>query len=417
MKRRVMLMLATSAITAAAQATGSRVSLQDLAAEATKNNQEIIAAQRKYEAARQRPAQESSLPDPMISLGYNSVGSPRPVAGLGTEVLSNVGVTASQAVPFPGKLKLRGEIANAEAQAQFEQYLGVRLAVLSRLKQAYYRLQYTYAASDLLERNRTLLNQLLKVTEVRYSVGKSVQQDVFTAQTQISILETRLVRLEQERRSREAEINSILNRAPGTAIGRPEDVHPADLTATLDELLAQARQNSPALGENQKMIQRSSLAVNLAKRDYYPDMTFNGGYFYMGAMPPMYAFRADFAIPLYFWRKQRAAVQEQVSNLSQARHAYQAAEQTVRAQVQDQFALAQAASKLMKLYTQTVVPQSNLALESSLSSYETGAVDFLTVLNNFTAVLDYEMNYYDEALNYQLALSRLEELTGKSLTD
>jgi hypothetical protein len=71
----------------------------------------------------------------------------------------------------------------------------------------------------------------------------------------------------------------------------------------------------------------------------------------------------------------------------------------------------------MKLYRQTVVPQGNLALESSLSTYETGSVDFLSVLSNFTMVLDYEMNYYDEALNYELALSRLEEMTGQALTD
>jgi hypothetical protein len=79
--------------------------------------------------------------------------------------------------------------------------------------------------------------------------------------------------------------------------------------------------------------------------------------------------------------------------------------------------MAQASAKLMKLYTQTVVPQSNLALESSLSTYETGTVDFLSVLSNFTMVLDYEMSYYDEALNYALALSRLEEMTGHALTD
>jgi hypothetical protein len=71
----------------------------------------------------------------------------------------------------------------------------------------------------------------------------------------------------------------------------------------------------------------------------------------------------------------------------------------------------------MKLYRQTIVPQGNLALESSLSTYETGSVDFLSVLSNFKMVLDYEMNYYDEALNYALALSRLEETTGQALTD
>jgi outer membrane protein TolC len=165
------------------------------------------------------------------------------------------------------------------------------------------------------------------------------------------------------------------------------------------------------------MIERSELAVNMARQEYYPDVTLNAGYYYMGAMPAMYEFRADFKVPIYFWRKQRAGVNEQVSSLSQARRTYEATDQSVRYQIQDEFLMAQASARLMKLYTQTVVPQGNLALEASLSTYETGSVDFLSVLSNFTMVLDYEMSYYDEALNYALALSRLEEMTGQALTD
>jgi outer membrane protein TolC len=392
-------------------------SLPALVREALQNNREILAAQKRYEGARQRPTQESSLPEPMVSLGYNSVGNPLPGAGLGSQVLANVGVMVSQELPFPGKLKLKGDMASKEAQAEFQQYQAVRLAVISRLKQAYYRLQYTYAATDLLVRDRDLLDKLLKVTEDRYSVGKAMQQDVFKAQTQLSILETRLVKLEQERRSRCAEIDSILNRAVGTPVERPEDVKPVELTATLEDLLAAARQNSPMLGRDQKMIERSEAAVNMARKEYYPDMTLNAGYYNMGAMPPMYEVRADFKVPIYFWRKQRAGVNEQVSGESQARRTYEATDQSLRYQIQDDFLMAQASARLMKLYKQTVVPQGNLALESSLSTYETGSVDFLSVLSNFTAVLDYEMGYYDEALNYALALSRLEEMTGQALTN
>jgi outer membrane protein TolC len=404
-------------LSAAAQTPDARVSLRDLTSVAIENNPEIVAAQKKYEAARQRPTQESSLPDPMISVGYNSVGNPLPGAGLGSQVLANVGVMVSQEVPFPGKLKLKGDMASKEAQAEFQQYQAVQLAVVSRLKQAYYRLQYTYAVTDLLVRDRDLLEKLLKVTEDRYSVGRAMQQDVFKAQIQLSILETRLVKLEQERRSRRAEIDSILNRAVGTPVGRPEDVKPKELSATLEELLASARQNSPMLGRDQKMIERSDLAVNVARKEYYPDVTLNAGYYNMGSMPPMYEVRADFKVPIYFWRKQRAGVNEQVGTQSQARRTYEATDQSLRYRIQDDFLMAQASARLMKLYTQTVVPQGNLALESSLSTYETGSVDFLSVLSNFTVVLDYEMNYYDEALNYALALSRLEEMTGQPLTD
>src|ERR1017187_1966883 len=349
--------------------------LPALVREALENNREILAAQKRYEAVRQRPTQDSSLPEPMVSLGYNSVGNPLPGAGLGSQVLANVGVMVSQEVPFPGKLKLKGDMASKEAQAEFQQFRSVQLAVISRLKQAYYRLQYTYAATDLLIRNRDLLENLLKVTEDRYSVGRAMQQDVFKAQTQLSILETRLVKLEQERRSRRAEIDSILNRAVGAPVGRPEDVKPKELTATLEELLAAARQNSPMLGRDRKMLERSELAVNMARKEYYPDVTLNAGYYNMGSMPPMYEVRADFKVPVYFWRKQRAGVNEKVSTESQARRTYEATDQALRYRIQDDFLMAQASARLMKLYTQTVGPQGNLALESSLSTYETGSVE------------------------------------------
>lgn len=394
-----------------------RLSLRQLIGEAIQNNPEIVAAQKSYEAGRQRPTQESSLPDPMVALGYTSVGNPLPGAGLGSQVLSNIGVMYSQELPYPGKLKLKGEIASKEAEAAFQEYEAVQLGVVSRLRQAYYRLQYTYAASDLLIRNRDLLNKLVSVTEARYSVGKAAQQDVFKAQTQVSILETRLVKLEQVRISSEAEINSILNRRPGTPLGRPEDVRLKEQMPSLEDLYAAAARNSPMLGRDKKMIERSELAVNSARKEYYPDMTLSGGYFNQGSMSPMYQFQASFKVPLYYWRKQRAGVKEQVNVLSQARRNYEATDQSIHFRIKDDYAMAQASLKLMKLYTQTVVPQGNSALESSLSTYETGAVDFLSVVTNFTTVLDYEMSYYDEALSYSLALSRLEEMTGQQLTE
>jgi outer membrane protein TolC len=165
------------------------------------------------------------------------------------------------------------------------------------------------------------------------------------------------------------------------------------------------------------MIERSELAVNSARKEYYPDVTLSGGYFNQGSMSPMYQFQASLKAPIYFWRKQRAGVNEQVSMLSQTRRTYEATDQSLHFRIKDDYTMAQASSKLMKLYQQTVVPQGNLAFESSLATYETGAVDFLSVLTNFTIVFDYELNYYDEALNYALALSRLEEMTGQPLTD
>jgi outer membrane protein TolC len=68
------------------------------------------------------------------------------------------------------------------------------------------------------------------------------------------------------------------------------------------------------------------------------------------------------------------------------------------------------------LYEKAVVPQSSLALEASMSSYEVGNVDFLSVLANFSNVLDYQIDYYRELAAFQTALAQLEPLVGVELT-
>ena len=223
--------------------------------------------------------------------------------------------------------------------------------------------------------------------------------------------------MEQEKRSREAEINSLLGRAAESPLARPADVLPRPLQLTLEELFAQARENAPMLRREQKMIERTELALNLARKEYYPDYTLSAGYYNMGSMPPMYMARVDFKLPAYFWRKQRAGVAEQASSLSQGRHDYEAASQLLSFRIKDDYLMAETSYRLMKMYSDTVIPQSSLALQSSLSSYETGAVDFLSVLMNFTTMLDYELNYHEEMLSYLLALARLEEMTGTKLME
>jgi cobalt-zinc-cadmium efflux system outer membrane protein len=386
--------------------------LEELRQEALRSNPEVLAAQKRVEAARQRPSQESSLPDPTLSLGYNSTGSPRPFAGVGTDPVANAGVMVSQEFPFPGKRKLRGEVATREADAEFQQYRMVERNVVSRTEQAYHRLHHNYVMRDLVERNRDLLRKILRVTEARYSVGKAAQQDAFKAQTQLSVLETRNEKLRQERGSIEAEINALLNRSLETPVGRPEDENPQPMKVTLAELMKAVREDAPMLRREQKVMEGAESALNLARKDYYPDYTVSAGYYTMGAMRDMYMARVDFKLPAWFGRKQRAAVAEKSNLLGQARHDYEAANNTLSFRVKDDYLMAETSYRLMQMYSTTVIPQSRLALESSLASYQTGAVDFSQALLNFTATLEYEMNYHEEMMSYFLAVARLKEMTG-----
>ena len=95
------LLTAMLAASASAQ-TPARTPLAEVIAGALAHHPDIVAAQKRYDAAGQRPAQEASLPDPMVSAGYSANGRPWPGAGLGTEPTSNIGFMVSQEVPYPG---------------------------------------------------------------------------------------------------------------------------------------------------------------------------------------------------------------------------------------------------------------------------------------------------------------------------
>ena len=393
------------------------VRLPDLIAEALANSSEVLAAQKSYEAARQRPAREGSLPDPTLSLGYASNGGPLPGQQLGSNPTSNIGFMISQEISYPGKRKLRGEIAAKDAEAEFWQYQAVGLNVRSRLIQAYHRLHHTYAALEILTHGKGLISEMLRVSEARYTAGKTAQQDIFKAQTQLSMMETRIIAMRQDQRSAEAEINSLLNRKPGTPVGTPVGVEPEPLPMTLENVLLQAADTSPELGRRLKAIARGELSVNLAKKEFHSDYTVSAGYFNQGSMSPMYQVRVDIPLRLHTEQRQRPALNEQVDMLAGARRGYEAAEQNLQFRVRDAYSAAETAWRLRTLYRDTILPQSQLTVDASLLAYQTGTTDFVFVLNNLITKVDVEEQFHQQELAYALALARIEELTGTALLE
>src|SRR6185437_1142568 len=92
--------------------------LSALLAEADANNPQISAADKGWQAAKEVPRQVSALPDPTFTYQQFSVGSSKPFAGYTNSNFSYVGVGASQELPYPGKLRLRGKVAQRAADVK-----------------------------------------------------------------------------------------------------------------------------------------------------------------------------------------------------------------------------------------------------------------------------------------------------------
>jgi cobalt-zinc-cadmium efflux system outer membrane protein len=392
------------------------VSLQALVAEALEQNPEIKAMRRGFDMMRARVPQAKALPEPMLSYGYagNAAFVPPFDIQKGDPASARI-LSLTQEVPYPGKLTIKGKMANVEAEAEWWNYEQVRLNVVAEVKDAYYDLFYLHKAIETVTKNRELVEKFARIAEAGYSVGKGVQQDVLKAQVEISKLTDQLTVLEQRKQTAEARINSLLYREPETPVGRPEEIRPREFTHSLAELNEAALTNYPALKAQRRKIDREHYGVELARKDFYPDFTVGLTYFNRPGMPEMYGVNVGVKIPLYFWQKQRPAVTEATASARAERERLENATSLLFFRVKDRYLAVTTAQRLLKLYGTTIIPQSSLSLESAIAGYEVGKVDFLTLLDNLVTLLNYELGYYEQLSNQEKAIAALEPFVGVNL--
>jgi outer membrane protein TolC len=326
------------------------------------------------------------------------------------------GLTVSEQFPYPGKLKLRGEIASKEADAAQANYEAIRRRVTAEVRAAFFDYFYFDRAIQTTDRNKELLEKLSKIAEARYRVGKAMQADVLRSQVEISLLIEKLTVLELQRDTAQARLNVFMVRSPESPLPPAAEVEPATIRYSLDELYALAAANDTTVLLNKTMVEKGRLGVALAQREYRPDIGVSYMYQQRSALPDMNGVTFSVNIPVFYKNKQRQGVAEASEDLMSAEKMRDNRLNEVKFELKQQYLGAKASERLLTLYSKGVVPQSSLALESSMASYQVGNVDFLSLLSNFTTLLDYETDYYRQLADYQTALAQIEVLTGVDVT-
>jgi outer membrane protein TolC len=419
MKHRFFVSLAAivfaSVLAEGARAQAPVTSVADLVSELERANPELKGARREVDVRVARIAPAGALPDPTLSVGYMG-GLLRPFFPSGSTQGSFQRFSASQEVPYPGKLALKTRIAATEADAERWNYENRRRALVADLKMAYSEYVYVNRSIEIVERNKTLLEQFRDIAETRFRVGKGIQQDVLRAQLEISLLLDRLAQLERDRVALRARINGLLYREPDAPLSATLDVRTVDVTPPLETLRPLVETEYPALKRDEQIINRGQQGLALAQKDVLPDFAVNvTSQRFTGDMPWMYGVDVMVKLPLYWQRKQRPMIAEAAAALESGRRMRENTLAMATARVTEEHAAATTSKRLVDLYSDSVLPQARLALESSLAAYQVGSVDFLTMLMNFTTVLNYEVSFEEQAARYRSALARLEPLVGMEL--
>lgn len=397
----------------------SDAQLQELLAEAARNNPEIRVAGSEHEAAQHRVSPAGALDDPMLEAGV--VNAPLASQTFRREDMTMKMLGLSQRFPYPGKRGLRRDVAAKDAESVAHAYQETVNRVARDVKAAYFELALVVESTRLVEENRRVLEQFLRISESRYAVGQGTQADVLKAQTQLTRMEDELIKLASERRAIEAELVRDLGRESDAGLPAPAALRLPAAALQFESLRETALKERPQLLGLQSLIDRSGKALDLARRDYYPDFDVKLSYGQredmLNGMPrdDMVSLTVAVNLPVWQGSKRDPAVAEAIAMRNQATDMYQAQLNDVSSQLRQQVAGADQSLKSARLYETGILPQARLAVESSLAAYRVNRVDFLTLLDSQMTVLEYEIGYASALSNYNIALAEIELLTGKAL--
>jgi outer membrane protein, heavy metal efflux system len=406
-----LLLLLLAGSPSVAGAADEPIRLQELIDEGLQNNPELRAFESRVEASKYRIPQAKSLPDPMFMFGYQNEGFRR--ITLGEEPNAQGMFSLSQMFFFPGKRSLKEEMATRDSESLAALYNAAKLRLAARIKELYYDLFLAHKTVDILSERTDLFSRVEDAATARYSSGMGSQQEIVMAQTEKYMLLEKEEMQKQKIQALQGMLNTTVGRDVNAPLGRPVEVAATAFHFTLDELLSQAKERSPEVKSKEKMVQGAEAKVKMAKKEYYPDVTLNAGYFpKTKGMLDMWSLTATINLPVFYKSKQGPAVLEANASLSEARRELQATEYMLASAVRDSYSMAKTGERLLVLYKDALIPKAQQDIQLGLSGYVTGKTEAITVVQRLKAFLDVELLYWGQYTEREKAIARLEAITG-----
>ncbi len=388
-------------------------------AEALRGNPNLAAIKARADALAAIPDQRGTLPDPKMSV--KMVNLPLESLSFTQEGMTQLQIGFSQGLPFPGKLQLRKEVAQAVADAAGFDVDALRLRLARDVKVVWWNLFYLDRALEIVDSNQTLLRQFVEVAESKYSVGKGLQQDVLLAQVELSRLLDRQIHLEGQRRNEAIRLNTLLDYPTTAPVALPGEIS-EEFQPLRDEaqLVTRAMTISPLLAIRERQVEAAKLRVALAKKDYYPDFNLGAAYGLRNGNNPNGSARDDFAsimlsmsLPIYTGTKQDRAVDQRNSERLRQRYALEDERNQVTAAIGLALSDYRRGEEKVMLFKTGIIPQASQTVASMLAGYQVNKVDFLNVVRSQITLYNYQILYWKAFGEANQALARLAAAVGE----
>jgi outer membrane protein TolC len=269
------------------------------------------------------------------------------------------------------------------------------LEVIEKIKRAYFQLYFIQQAIRITEEDQQQLKLIEQTIDRLYSVQRKVSQiDVLRVQLEVSQRDTDLVRLRQQLDSAQADLARLLHVSPETPLRALDQLSQETPPQDVEELYRRAIASRPDLHAALAAIRRDQRAADLARLNYYPDVTL--GFTWIDTSPagisPVSNGRDAFLLttsvnlPIYHKRLEAGVRQAETMAVASARQ-YDAVKDQTMQEVKDLFAQATSQGELLRLFRGDLIPKARQTLDQSIPAYEVGQIDFLEMIDNWRQLL------------------------------
>jgi outer membrane protein, heavy metal efflux system len=393
-------------------------SVDELLALARQQSPEFAALRLDAEAAAERAQPAGALADPTFRMelqnvtnaGSDAAPSVRP------DRVGSTKYTLIQPLPFWGKRDLKREAAAAEAEAaRGRTDLGWN-DLAARIKTVFAQ-DYALARQLALTREvMGLIERLEAVSRGRYAGGLAPQADAVRARLERTTLETELVQMETEHHHAVLRLNVLLARPGSAPLAEPQRLRPLPPAERLDStaLEARLRVRNPQLFVADASVRAAEKNRDIAYRNRYPDVALGISPIQTGRRVNEWELMVEVNIPLQ--QESRRSQEREAERMVEAAHARrEASANQLLADLGENLTALETARRLEQLAHADLLPQSELAFQSALAGYETGKVDFATLLEAQRQIRSAKVNVIKAQAEQQARLADIERLIGEDI--
>jgi len=356
------------------------------------------------------------LPDPKLKLGFANL--PTDTFNLGQEPMTQTVIGVRQQFPRGqtralSSSRLQESAARSDAQAE-DRKQKIRLEV----RQEYTRIYLHQQRQKILQQSMVVFTDLTEITHDYYATGRAQQQDVVRSQLELSKVEERLSRMQQQEEEARARLAEKVGAAAYLELDPQWPVIAEPLPA---EQIIERLSDHPRLLAWQHEIAKSRTSEEIARQAYKPGFAVDLAYGGRGGQNIDGSDRTDFLsvfitmdIPLFTKNRQDRVLASSVAETSATQYARDDIYRSMKANIAEGSASLARQRERLALYLDNLLPQASFNAEASFEAYQDAVGDLTTLMRARIGEYELKLDHASLRADEIITRARLLYLQGEA---